>query len=73
MERPSHGEGWFYKQNGERFGPVSRLQLRELVTSGQIQHRQAVWKQDTQSLFFVCAATVAFGAESEAFDSRSVE
>jgi hypothetical protein len=71
MERPAYGEGWFYKQNGEKFGPVSRLQLRELVTSGQIQARQAVWKQCTQDLFFVCAATVVFGTESEAL-GRSV-
>ena len=47
MGRPSHGEGWFYKQNGERLGPVSQLQLRELVASGQVQPRQAVWKQST--------------------------
>jgi hypothetical protein len=72
MERPSYGEGWFYKQNGEKFGPVSRLQLRELVTSGQVQPRQAVWKQCTQALIFVCAATVAFGTEGEAHDRRSV-
>lgn len=57
-------DGWFYRQNGERVGPVSQLELRELVNSGQIQPRQAVWKQSTQDLFFVCAATV-FDAESE--------
>jgi hypothetical protein len=72
MGRPSYDEGWYYKQNGERFGPVSRLQLRELVTSGQVQPRQAVWKQSTQNLFFVWAATVAFGTESEVLDCRSV-
>jgi hypothetical protein len=66
MRRPSYGEGWYYKENGERFGPVSLLQLRELVASGQIQPRQAVWKQNAQDKFFVCAATVAFGTESEA-------
>jgi len=70
MGRPSH-EGWFYKQNGERFGPVSGLQLRELVRSGQVQPRQAVWKQSTHNLFFVCAATVAFGNESEVLGCRS--
>ena len=59
-------EGWFYKQNGERVGPVSRQQLRELVTSGRIQPRQAVWQQSTQELFFAWAATVAFGTGSKA-------
>jgi hypothetical protein len=72
MERPSYGEGWFYKQNGARLGPVSRLQLRELVTSGQLQPRHAVWTQSSQSLIFVCAATVVFGTESEVLDCRSV-
>jgi len=71
MRTPSYGEGWFYKQNGEKLGPVSRLQVRELVTSGQLQPRQAVWKQGTQCLLFVCAATVAFDNENEAGDRRS--
>lgn len=66
MRRPSYGDGWFYKQNGETFGPVSLLQLRELVAPGQIQPRQAVWKQNAQDHFFYCAATVAFSTESEA-------
>ena len=57
-------DGWFYRQNGETIGPVSQLELRELVSSGQILPRQAVWKQSIQDLFFVCAATV-FDAESE--------
>jgi len=68
MQRPSNGEGWFFKQNGERFGPVSQPQLTELITSGQIQPRQAVWKQCLEDLFFVCAGTVAFGTDSEALD-----
>lgn len=65
MGWPSYGEGWFYKQNGERFGPVSRQQLKELVTSGTVQPRQAVWKQNALDLFFICAANVAFATESE--------
>jgi GYF domain 2 len=72
MERPSHGEGWFYKQNSERFGPVSSLQLREMVASGQLQPRQAVWQQSLENLFFVRAGSVAFAPESEALDCRTV-
>lgn len=60
------GESWFYRQHGERVGPVSHMKLRELVTSGQIQPRQAVWKQSTQDLFFVLASTIVSDAESEA-------
>jgi len=52
-------EGWFYKQNGERFGPVSSGQLQELVGSGQVQPRQAVWKYGNHSLLFMHAATAA--------------
>jgi len=73
MGSPSSGEGWFYKQNGEKFGPVSRLQLRELVASGQVQPRQAVWQQSTQGQFFVWAATVAFGTESKAWLEKDGE
>jgi hypothetical protein len=68
MERPSYGDGWFYKQNGEKLGPLSRLQLRELVTMGEVQPRQAVWQESTQDLLFVCARTVAFGTENDALD-----
>jgi len=63
MGNPSGHEGWFYKQGEKRFGPVSRLQLRELVMSGQLPPKQAVWKEGKQSLFFVCAETAV--AETE--------
>jgi len=65
-------EGWYYKQNGQTFGPVSLDQLRELLTTGQLQPRQAVLKAGTQSLLFVHAATAAFGTREEALDRRSV-
>jgi hypothetical protein len=68
MGKLSYGEAWFYKQNGESNGPVSRQQLRELVTLGKVQPRQAVWTQSSQTLFFVCAATVAFSPGSDAVD-----
>ena len=58
-------DGWFYRQYGVKFGPVSRLKLRELVTTGQVQPRQIVWQQSTQDQFIVWAATVAFGTESK--------
>ncbi len=58
-------EGWYYKQNGTNVGPVSRLQLRKLVTTGQVQPRQTVWQQGTEDQFIVWAATVAFGTESK--------
>jgi hypothetical protein len=59
MSNESCLEGWFYKRNGERCGPVSPTQLRELVASGQLRPRQAVWLQGSHSLLFVPAATAA--------------
>jgi hypothetical protein len=64
-------EGWFYKQNGKKLGPVSRLQLRELVTTGQVQPRQTVWQQGTEDQFIVWAATVTFGTESRTWQRTS--
>ena len=68
MVRPSYAEGWFYMLNGDKCGPVSEIQLWELVTSGQIQPRQAVWMQSTLDQLFICAGTVVFGTESESLD-----
>jgi hypothetical protein len=59
QERPS--EGWFYKQAGETCGPVSTEQLKELLTVGLLQPRQAVWQKGSHSLRFVHAATAASG------------
>jgi hypothetical protein len=58
--------GWYYRQDGERRGPVSPSQLRALLASGQLPARKAVWKEDRQSLFFVPAVTAAFGEDAPA-------
>jgi GYF domain 2 len=54
-------EGWFYKQANETCGPVSAGQLKELLTVGLLQPRQAVWQQGSHCLRFVHAVTAAFG------------
>jgi len=59
QERPS--EGWFYQQAGETCGPVSTEQLKELLTVGLLQPRQAVWQEGSHSLLFVHAAAAASG------------
>jgi hypothetical protein len=59
MNQKTCGEGWFYNANGERCGPVSSAQLRELVASGQLRPRQAVWRQGSHGLLFVHAETAA--------------
>jgi hypothetical protein len=56
-ERPS--EGWYYKKGGETLGPVSTLELKGLLASGQLQPRQAVWKREPQAFVFVHAETAA--------------
>jgi len=59
--------GWFYKQAGEKFGPVSTERLKELLDMGLLQPRQAVWKKDSQSLHFVHAATAAGTTKGEVY------
>ena len=54
-------EGWFYKQAGERCGPVSVERLKELLAAGLLQPRQVVWQRGSDGLFFLPAATAAFG------------
>jgi len=55
-------EGWYYRQNGETFGPIHSEQLRELLAAGQLRPRQAVWQKGSHGLLFVHAATAASGA-----------
>jgi hypothetical protein len=56
--------GWYYKQDGRSAGPVSTDRLRELLTTGQLQPRQAVWKQGGHGLLFVHAVRAAWGSRS---------
>jgi hypothetical protein len=64
---------WYYKQNGETFGPVSREQLRALVTTGQLRPRQVVWRVGDQSLLFLHASTVVSGSGDDVLYWRCVE
>ncbi|HUT12067.1 MAG TPA: DUF4339 domain-containing protein [Thermoguttaceae bacterium] len=36
---------WYYAQDGQRHGPISREQLDELATSGQLQADNLVWTE----------------------------
>jgi hypothetical protein len=54
-------EGWYYKQDGQAFGPIPTGRLKELLAAGRLQPRQAVWRRDSDGLRFVHAATAAFG------------
>jgi hypothetical protein len=56
-ERPF--EGWYYKQDGQAFGPIPTGQLKELLAAGRLQPRQAVWQRSSHGLHFVHAATAA--------------
>ena len=58
-ERPF--EGWYYKRDGQAFGPIPTGQLKELLAAGRLQPRQAVWQRSSHGLRFVHAATTAFG------------
>jgi hypothetical protein len=61
MRTAGSSDGWYYRQNGQVCGPVSAQQLQQLLTTGRLQPRQAVWIQGRQCLLFVHAATAAFG------------
>jgi hypothetical protein len=37
--------GWFYRRDGQRFGPVSTPQLRQLVVSGKLHPTDRVWQK----------------------------
>ena len=54
-------EGWYYKRDGQAFGPIPTGQLKELLAAGRLQPRQAVWQRRGHDLRFVHAATAAFG------------
>ena len=54
-------EGWYYRQDGRPFGPVSAGRLRELLTGGRLRPHQAVWRQSGPGLLFVHAAAAAGG------------
>ena len=38
-------EQWYYAQQGQRKGPVSEEQIRQLMSSGQIQPTDLLWKK----------------------------
>ncbi len=61
MRREESFEGWYYRQNGQAHGPVSRDTLKELLSVGHLQPRQAVWQRGTDGLLFIHAATAVFG------------
>jgi hypothetical protein len=56
-ERPS--EGWYYRHDGQAFGPVASAQLRDLLAAGRLRPRQAVWQRGGHGLLFVQAAMAA--------------
>jgi len=59
---------WYYKKNNVTIGPVSTEQLKESLTAGIIQPRQAVWKQETESLIFLHAETASSSRHVTAMD-----
>ena len=64
MRREGSGEGWYFRQDGQPHGPVSTEKLKELLSVGNLQPRQAVWKRGNDGLHFVHAATAVFGEKS---------
>ena len=59
------GEGWYYRQDGEAFGPIPTEKLKELLAAGRLRPRQAVWQKGSHSLRFIHAETAASGTPSD--------
>jgi hypothetical protein len=54
-------QGWYYRQDGQAFGPVPTGRLRDLLAAGRLRPRQAVWRRGGDGLLFVHAATAGSG------------
>ena len=61
MRTTATSGGWYY---GEKTGPVSTARLKELLASGELPPRQAVWRKGSQSSGFV-PAEAACGSVGE--------
>jgi hypothetical protein len=62
MCRPERrSEGWYYRQDGQVFGPTPTGRLKDLLAAGRLRPRQAVWRRGGDRLLFVHATTAAFG------------
>ena len=62
-----HFEGWYYKLEGQVFGPISIGHLKKLLAAGRIQPCQAVWQQECDGLRFVHAAAAASATTDASF------
>jgi len=40
--------GWFYKRDGQSFGPLSTDQVQQLLTTGVLQPVDRLWKKWTR-------------------------
>jgi hypothetical protein len=56
---------WFYRSAGREDGPLSSEAIREMISLGKIEPRQAVWNREGDRLTFVRAAEVPDKSESD--------
>ena len=40
---------WFYSQEGQQYGPMSTLQIKNLATAGELQPNDLLWKEGLES------------------------
>lgn len=52
-------DGWYYRTEGHRSGPLSTTQVRNLIESGTLQPRDQVWVKWTQGSDAKLVATQA--------------
>ncbi len=57
MRREDWLDGWYYKLDGQTFGPVAAGELKELLAAGRLQPQDPVWKQVGPCRLYVRSVT----------------
>lgn len=55
---------WFYSQEGQQYGPMSTLQIKNLATAGELQPNDLLWKEGLESWIPANRLKGLFGAET---------
>ena len=51
-------DGWYCNLEGQTFGPLSRVQVQELLLIGRLGPRQVMWNRGPERLFYLRADTL---------------
>jgi hypothetical protein len=62
--------GWYYKREGQRFGPLSTTQLRQLLASGHLRSADCVWQKWARGGDCIKVVTVQAASDGEGPSDR---